>query len=262
MSGFSGWTQESCARAARRISSPTRESSAASEGSRANPSSFASAIAYHMPPNATSTVSVPKPSTSSFASRCSTKHGTFVSSTLSHFPFAHLAVTSITPAGASSRSDVSGSCISTMPVSSRTVATQIVFEPDMAGYSVGSMMMKPASQSGRCEGTIRFAWKATLPRGSCRSSLRRESSARSACICSKTLAPGGGSTPPTTTFPTSPPAWQPTTVSIRRAATYETSTASASTTRSRSESVSREWNGSASACSNACSAPGKKPWSE
>ena len=51
------------------------------------------------------------------------------------------AVTSTTPAGASSRSVVSGSRISTMPVSSSTVATQIVFEPDIAGYSVGSMMM-------------------------------------------------------------------------------------------------------------------------
>ena len=35
---------------------------------------------------------------------------------------------------------VTGSRISTMPVSSRTVATQIVFEPDIAGYSVGSMI--------------------------------------------------------------------------------------------------------------------------
>ena len=34
-----------------------------------------------------------------------------------------------------------------MPVSSRTVVTQIVFDPDIAGYSVGSMMMKPTSQS-------------------------------------------------------------------------------------------------------------------
>ena len=39
-----------------------------------------------------------------------------------------------------------------MPVSSSTVATQIVFEPDIAGYSVGSMMMKPASQSGSRRG--------------------------------------------------------------------------------------------------------------
>jgi hypothetical protein len=31
------------------------------------------------------------------------------------------------------------------------------------------------------------------------------------------VAPGGGSTPPTTTFPISPPAWQPTTVIARLA---------------------------------------------
>ena len=35
-------------------------------------------------------------------------------------------------------SSVVGSVIGRMPVSSRTVATQIVFEPDMAGYSVDS----------------------------------------------------------------------------------------------------------------------------
>src|SRR5260221_731824 len=63
---------------------------------------------------------------------------------------------------------------------------------------------------------MRFACTATLPRGSRSRSRRRESSARSACICSKTVAPGGGRTPPTTTFPTSPPAWQPTTVMERR----------------------------------------------
>jgi hypothetical protein len=104
-----------------------------------------------------------------------------------------------------------------MPVSSSTVAVQIVFEPDLAGYSVGSMMMKPASQSARVGGTTRFAWHATLPRGS-RSSMRRSQSpsSRSVSICSKTVAPRGASTPPTTTFPTSPPAWQPTTVMTRR----------------------------------------------
>ena len=40
------------------------------------------------------------------------------------------------------------------------------------------MMMNPASQSVRCEGTTRFACTATLPRGSRSSSLRSESSAR------------------------------------------------------------------------------------
>ncbi len=69
-----------------------------------------------------------------------------------------------------------------MPVSRSTVATQIVFEPDIAGYSVGSMMMKPASQSSRSDGTMRFACMATLPRGSRRSSRRSESSARNACM--------------------------------------------------------------------------------
>ena len=97
------------------------------------------------------------------------------------------------------------------------MVVQIAFEPDIAGYSVGSMMMKPASQSGRVAGTTRFAWQATLPRGSRRRSFRSQSPSRSSvCICSKTVAPAGGSTPPTTTFPISPPAWQPTTVISRR----------------------------------------------
>ena len=140
-----------------------------------------------------------------------------MNSTLSQRPSRHAARASTTPPGASSRTIVSGSRISTMPVSSRTVVVQIVFEPDIAGYSVGSMMMKPASQSGRVAGTTRFAWQATLPRGSRSSSRRSASPSRSsACICSKTVAPGGGRTPPTTTLPISPPAWQPTTVIIRR----------------------------------------------
>jgi len=80
------------------------------------------------------------------------------------------------------------------------------------------MMMKPASQSGWVDGTIRLAWHATLPRGSRRSRRRRPSPSRaSVCICSNTVAPAGGRTPPVTTFPTSPPAWHPTTVIVRRA---------------------------------------------
>src|SRR5579862_3974318 len=146
----------------------------------------------------------------------SAKQGTFVNSTLSHRPSRHEARTSTTPAGASSRTIVSGSRISTRPVSRSTVVTQIVFEPDIAGYSVGSMMMKPASQSGRADGTSRFACVATDPRGSRSRNRRKESSARSASICSNTVAPGGGGTPSTTTLPTSPPAWHPTTVMERR----------------------------------------------
>ena len=214
--GFSGWAHGSCSRAATRIRSPASERSCASCGTSSKPSAEASAMAYHMPPNETSTVSVPSPSTSSGAASRSAKQATFVNSTLSQRPFRQAARTSTTPAGASSRTTVSGSCISTRPVSSSTVATQIVFDPDIAGYSVGSMMMKPASQSGRVGGTSRFAWTATDPRGSRSRNRRSESSARSACICSNTVAPGGGGTPSTTTLPTSPPAWQPTTVMVRR----------------------------------------------
>ncbi len=95
-----------------------------------------------------------------------------MNSTDSQRPSRQTARASTTPPGASSRTIVSGSCIGTMPVSSSTVTVQIVFEPDIGGYSVGSMMMKPASQSSRVAGTIRLACAATLPRGS-RSSRRR-----------------------------------------------------------------------------------------
>ena len=61
---------------------------------------------------------------------------------------------------------VSGSRMVTMPVSSSTVTVQIRFEPDIATYSVGSMMMTPASQSSRVGGVRRLRWRATLPRGS------------------------------------------------------------------------------------------------
>jgi hypothetical protein len=46
----------------------------------------------------------------------------------------------ISPAGASRTSSVTGSVIGTMPVSSSTVAVQIVLLPDIAGYSVDSAM--------------------------------------------------------------------------------------------------------------------------
>ena len=117
------------------------ESSRASDGSSAKPSARASAIAYHMPPNATSTVSVPRPvdlerRVDPVGEARDVRELDALAAAV-----AAAARTSTTPAGASSRSVVSGSRISTMPVSSSTVATQIVFEPDIAGYSVGSMMM-------------------------------------------------------------------------------------------------------------------------
>ena len=46
----------------------------------------------------------------------------------------------MSPAGASRVSSVTGSVIGTMPVSRRTVATQIVFVPDIPGYSTCSMI--------------------------------------------------------------------------------------------------------------------------
>ena len=98
-----------------------------------------------------------------------------MNSTDSQRPSRQIARASTTPPGASSRTIVSGSCIGSMPVSSSTVVVQIVLEPDIGGYSVGSMMMKPASQSSRVAGTIRLQCAATLPRGS-RSSRRRSAS--------------------------------------------------------------------------------------
>ena len=51
---------------------------------------------------------------------------------------------------------MTGSRIGSMPVSSSTVVTQIVFVPDMPGYSTCSMITKPASASGRVGGRIRL----------------------------------------------------------------------------------------------------------
>ena len=55
-------------------------------------------------------------------------------------PSAHSARTRMSPAGASSVSSVTGSIIGSMPVSSRTVTTHIVFVPDIPGYSTCSMI--------------------------------------------------------------------------------------------------------------------------
>lgn len=57
------------------------------------------------------------------------------------FPSAHSHRTRMRPAGDSSVSSVTGSTMGRMPSSSSTVATHIVFEPDIAGYSVDSMTM-------------------------------------------------------------------------------------------------------------------------
>ena len=51
---------------------------------------------------------------------------------------------------------MTGSVIGSMPVSSSTVTTQIVFVPDIPGYSTCSMITYPASASGWLEGRIRL----------------------------------------------------------------------------------------------------------
>ena len=56
-------------------------------------------------------------------------------------PFEHSQCSGIRPAGDSRTISVTGSVMGSIPVSSSTVAVQIVLLPDMAGYSVASAMM-------------------------------------------------------------------------------------------------------------------------
>ena len=60
--------------------------------------------------------------------------------TLSHLPSRTAARTWMMPAGVSSVSSVIGSTTVTMPVSISAVTTQMVFEPDIGGYSTCSMI--------------------------------------------------------------------------------------------------------------------------
>src|SRR5579871_5481768 len=165
-----------------------------------------------------SALTTPRPATSSCASSRSTNEGTFSSSTDTHLPSRQDARATTGPPGASIRTTVSGSCMGTMPVSSSTVATQIRLEPELGTYSVGSMMITPVAHPGVTGGISRFTCRQTLPRGSHSSSRRTASCSRCiTCIFSKTVAPAGGSTPPTMTSPISPSAWHPTTEIVRLA---------------------------------------------
>ena len=85
---------------------------------------------------------------------------------LSHRPSLQLATIFISPPGASKVRWVSGSVIGSIPVSRRAVAVQIVLEPDMGGYSLASMIIKPASASACVGGTIKFAELVAATRGS------------------------------------------------------------------------------------------------
>ena len=66
----------------------------------------------------------------------------------------------MSPAGASSASSVTGSVIGSIPVSSSTVTTHIVFVPDIPGYSTCSMITYPASASGWFDGRMRLQFAA------------------------------------------------------------------------------------------------------
>ncbi len=74
----------------------------------------------------------PQCSVSSATSSSCTKDGTMVSFTRSHRPSRQVAVALTRPAAVSSITIVSGSCISTMPLSSNAVVTQIEFDPELA----------------------------------------------------------------------------------------------------------------------------------
>ena len=83
---------------------------------------------------------MPSCGTSTGVSRWVAKAGTLRNVTPVTLPPAHVARIRISPAGASSAISVTGSVIGSMPVSSSTVATQIVLVPDMPGYSTCSMI--------------------------------------------------------------------------------------------------------------------------
>ena len=141
ISGFSGWTHGSCSRAARRICSPTTRELARLR--RLEREAQRARVGDRVPHAAERDVDRDAAEALHLELRVEVRREARHVRELDALALAVLAraVTSTTPAGASSRTVVSGSCISTMPVSSSTVATQIVFEPDIAGYSVGSMMM-------------------------------------------------------------------------------------------------------------------------
>ena len=103
---------------------------------------------------------MPTCGTSIGTSRWVANAGTLRNVTPVTLPPAQAAVTRMRPAGASSTSSVSGSVIGSIPVSSSAVTTQIVFEPDIPGYSTCSMITYPAWASGRVGGRITLAHSA------------------------------------------------------------------------------------------------------
>ena len=115
------------------------------------------------------------------------------------------------PAGVSSRTTVSGSVTSTMPVSISTVATPIVPWPHIGRQPETSMNSTPQSASSRVGGCRMAPDIAAWPRGSRISSSRRSSrSASKRSLRSSIVAPGSGPTPPVTTRVGIPSVWEST----------------------------------------------------
>ena len=216
MSGFSGCAHGSCSRAATRMRSPTAQSSRASDGSSAKPSADASAIAYHMPPNATSTVSVPSPSTSSGSVDAVGEAGNVrdldalaaaVAACSSHLDDARrrleakrrLGLVHLDHAGLEQH----GRDAHRVRARHRRVLGRL--HDDVARGAFRTL--RRDDQVG-VDGDA----AARLAQAAAAAASRRRATPASA---RRPSSPGGGSTPPTTTFPTSPPAWQPTTVMAR-----------------------------------------------
>ena len=216
MSGFSGCTHGSCSRAAIRISSPTREISRASDGSSAKPSAAASAIAYHMPPNATSTVIVPMP--------VDVERRVEAVGEARHVR----QLDALAAAVAAARGHLDDAC--------RRLEAQRrlrLVHLDHAGLEqhgrdadrvrarhrrvLGRLHDDVARVAIRTRATGRSGWRA---RRRCRAARAGAGGAasrpRAAPACARRRSrPAAAITPPTTTLPTSPPAWQPTTVIAR-----------------------------------------------
>lgn len=102
--------------------------------------------------------------------------------------------------GVSRRMTVSGSTASTMPVSTRTVATPMVPWPHMGRQPETSMNSTPKSASGRVGGWRMAPDMAPCPRGSHMSRVRSPSRcAMNRCRRSAIVAPGRTPTPPVMT---------------------------------------------------------------
>mmetsp|Transcript_30246 Transcript_30246/g.101083 ORF Transcript_30246/g.101083 Transcript_30246/m.101083 type:complete len:233 (-) Transcript_30246:283-981(-) len=126
-----------CCAVATLIISPTRTRSAASASCTCSPTAVSSTIAYHMPPYAMSTVTVPSGpfGTRVCRPRCwgRANAGALVKVMCSALPPEQVALIRMGPAGASSTKSVFGSTMGTMPLSRSAVATQMVLCPDIAG---------------------------------------------------------------------------------------------------------------------------------